>query len=270
MTAKIAIIGHGFVGSALSIAFCKSSQYIIDPITHPHHDYDGLIEFNPMLVFICVPTPMSDDGAMNSSNLYSVMSELHRRNKHLVKVIKSTVVPDQIKIVYELYENVIYNPEFLRENDALHDLLNPEFRVLGGNYAACERVSELYDELSVCEPCPVHITDVVTASWVKYTINTFLATKVAFFNSIAEKFEGDWSTFQTILGDEPRLGSSHMQVPGPDGLLGFGGPCLPKDIKAIAYEYDLPILDAVIKYNNQVRSKYDTIKREKDQNIVYI
>jgi len=269
MIPRIAIIGNGFVGSTVSAAFSKTEQYILDPMTHSGSNYDELVAFQPMLVFICVPTPMSVDGCMDSSNIDNVLAELHERNKYLVKVIKSTIVPEQIECMYHMFENVIYNPEFLRENNALNDFLNPKFRVFGGNYAACERVSELYDDLSVCKPCRVYITDVTTASWVKYTINTFLATKVAFFNSIREKFEGDWDVFQNILAAEPRLGPSHMQVPGPDGLLGFGGSCFPKDIKALAWEYDLPILDAAIEYNNKVRSQYDSIKREKDQNIVY-
>jgi len=271
MMPRIAIIGNGFVGSTVSTAFSNTEQYILDPTTHPENNYDDLVALNPMLVFICVPTPMSVDGCMDSSNIDEVLAELHKRNKYLVKVIKSTIVPDQIDSMFQLFENVIYNPEFLREEYALHDFLNPKFRVFGGNYAACERVSELYYIMSDCKSCHTYITDVATASWVKYTINTFLATKVAFFNSIREKFDGgDWMAFQTIIAAEPRLGNSHMQVPGPDGLLGFGGSCFPKDIQALAWEYDLPILDAVIESNNKIRSQYDSIKREKDQNIVYI
>ena len=96
---------------------------------------------------------------------------------------------------------------------------------------------------------------------IKYTANTFLATKVAFFNQIYELCQlngADYNVVRQILTHDPRIGNSHTVVPGPDGERGFGGHCFPKDTKAFrkyAYGLNKPvtILDQAIDYNETVR-----------------
>ena len=81
------------------------------------------------------------------------------------------------------------------------------------------------------------LTDIISASFIKYTINSFLATKVSFFNQINQLFEvsgsnDSWENFIKYISYDSRIGDSHMSVPGHDGKPGFGGACLPKDSKA--------------------------------------
>jgi UDPglucose 6-dehydrogenase len=101
---------------------------------------------------------------------------------------------------------------------------------------------------------------------------------VIFFNELFEVFSNsgskdNWENFIKIMQNDKRIGNSHMQVPGPDGKLGFGGPCFPKDTKALLqYSNDigepLKLLEKCISLNNNIRSQYNSLsKREVEQNI---
>ena len=131
-----------------------------------------------------------------------------------------------------------------------------------------------------CEGTDFNYTDVRTASLVKYAINSFLATKVIFFNELRDVYinsgsEGSWDDFVQLISKDTRIGSSHMSVPGPDGRFGFGGACFPKDTSALeSYAKNLNVqmelLEKAISLNNDLRSAYnETTKREKEQNINY-
>ena len=82
-------------------------------------------------------------------------------------------------------------------------------------------------------------TDMVTASMVKYCINSFLATKVTFMNEMYDVLRNargtDWKTFSEIISNDPRIGKTHMKVPGNDGQRGYAGSCFPKDTNALAW-----------------------------------
>lgn len=101
----------------------------------------------------------------------------------------------------------------------------------------------------------------IEASMVKYTVNSFLATKVAFFNSIydiCQKNNADYDIVRHIVTHDSRIGNSHTLVPGLDGERGFGGHCFPKDTSAfIKYSKSLntplEILEAVVDYNGKIR-----------------
>jgi UDPglucose 6-dehydrogenase len=116
---------------------------------------------------------------------------------------------------------------------------------------------------------------VAEASFVKYGINSFLATKVMWFNQYKELVDAHNADFKKVteaIGRDRRVGQSHLSVPGSDNRLGFGGACFPKDTTALmAFDVNnfLTILDTVIKENNIVRSQYDLNKREQEQNVIY-
>ena len=115
---------------------------------------------------------------------------------------------------------------------------------------------------------------------IKYTINTFLASKVIYFNEIKRLFDSfkisdDWNEIIDIISLDERLGSSHMNVPGHDGRLGFGGACFPKDSLALLKlaskeQIELKILENVIRINNTIRKEYEELDaRESEQNVSY-
>lgn len=266
---KIGIIGHGFVGKAVEYGFTHRDveKYIIDPkcgttIDNLPQDCD--------LAFVCVPTPMND----NAATLKAVVSELHNRFAYgrCLIVIKSTVTPDVIGNF--AYSGVVYNPEFLAEKSAMHDFVNPQFHVFGGDANDTKYLEAVYNTYSLCNPCHTFHVSHIDASFIKYGINTFLATKVTFFNQLFDVVNdverANFASIIAAIGSDERIGSSHTKVPGFDGKRGFGGACFPKDCAAL-FDYDnrLTLLGESIRINNDYRSRYELDEREKEQNVKY-
>jgi UDPglucose 6-dehydrogenase len=112
------------------------------------------------------------------------------------------------------------------------------------------------------------------ASFVKYGINSFLASKVLWMNQfydIVEKHGSNYNAIINAVSGDPRIGTSHTSVPGFDGKRGFGGACFPKDTAAfLNFAEDFSVLREVINANNDYRSGYDLDDREKMQNITYV
>ena len=245
---KLGIVGRGFVGSAVSQGFTRDcTQHIIDPKYYSNHVKD-LVAYGPEATFICVPTPQSVTGEADTAIVEGVLNYLQELDQHLV-IIKSTVPAYRLTEFQNTYTNlrIVYNPEFLTEKHHIEDFRNPAMHVFGGERADTESVEALYRNHSVCAECPVFHTDLITASLVKYTINSFLATKVTFFNELYDVFDRagatDFKQFTDMIATDPRIGSTHMRVPGTDGQRGYAGSCFPKDTAALAY-YARAILDA--------------------------
>lgn len=268
---KILIIGHGFVGKAVEYGFAAVDKYIVDPKYGNSLDNIALSDY--AYTFVCVPTPMSDSGAIDYSILDSVMSQLNNKYRpvnHKI-IIKSTVTPDILK----LYEDrgVVYNPEFLREKTAFEDFVNPDFHVFGGCAYDTAVVQDLYEQHSSCKKCPTFHVTYAEASLIKYAINSFLATKVTFFNQlfdVANEAGANYNAIIKVLEQEPRIGKTHLRVPGFDNKRGFGGSCFPKDVNALVnYSDKLTLLEQVVHINNTYRSVYELDEREKIQNITF-
>lgn len=273
---KMAIIGHGFVGKAVDAGFNdpRIEKYIIDPALYGTElkNLNKDIE----LACVCLPTPMNDDGTINADLVLEATQWLHHNTDALI-VIKSTITPD----VLPKYGNIdlrkgvklVYNPEFLAERNAIEEFLNPTIHVFGGHIDDCKRLKSYYDDYSACRQCPTHYTTFEEASFIKYGINCFLASKVMWFNQFADiihKSKARYSRVINAMIDDPRIGASHTTVPGYDGKYGFGGACFPKDTSAfLHYAGDFSILEEVIDANNEVRKQYEVDDREKSNNIVY-
>lgn len=274
---KIGIIGHGFVGKALQNGIIdNASLTIIDPKLG--NTIEDLKIIEPDIIFICVPTPMHKDNSQNIDIVLDVISDIKKLSLKSVVVLKSTVLPNHIREIEKQIENFVYNPEFLREDFADEDFVNSNLILFGGSKKNCKYVSKFYINYTKCINTDHVFTDSISASLVKYSINSFLSTKVMFFNELYELFkksgtDENWENFIEALKKDQRIGSSHMQVPGPDGRYGFGGACLPKDSSAfLGYSNEtqsqLEILSKVIELNNTIRSNYvDKTNREIEQNI---
>ena len=276
---KVGIVGHGFVGRALENGIKDNvEKCLIDP------KYNNTIKdlkiFLPEIVFLCVPTPMNKDGSQDISILDNIIDELVENSINCPIVIKSTVLPDKICEYEKRTPSIIYNPEFLREKTANEDFINSELIIFGGKRSHTNILEVFYKDFSKCVNKNYIHTDLKTASFVKYAINTFLATKVTFFNELFNLYkksgaEEDWKIFIDAISNDKRIGSSHMNVPGPDGRFGYGGACFPKDSTAF-YEYSknsnspLNLLKKSIDLNNEIRGIYkENISREDDQNIKF-
>jgi UDPglucose 6-dehydrogenase len=271
---KIAIIGYGFVGSAVGYGFPDSTceKYIIDPKRNTKiEDLKGVgIDVS----FICVPTPMSSSMHIDASILKDSIEKCKLYTNGPI-VIKSTVIPS---IVDDLitHKSIIYNPEFLRENTAKEDFINPPMHVFGGDIEYTKKIEKFYEEYSICFPCPVYHMTPSEASFVKYGINAFLMTKVVWFNQFHDLIQDYGSNYNTIikaLTTDTRIGPSHTSVPGHDGRKGASGACFGKDIPAfIAFakerNKDFTILEEMARRNQEFRNAYgDPLPREKEQNI---
>lgn len=276
MKFKIAIIGYGFVGKAIEYAFRSPSTEImvIDPKYKEFtNEIDDIAEFAPNLTFVSVPTPMAKDGSIDSSIVESVVKKLQTIPSGIV-VIKSTITPNIVAKICR-YKRFIYNPEFLTERNPFEEFVNPKFHIFGGDIEYCKKLRDAYHQYSICNPCKIFYMTHEEASLVKYGINSFLATKVLWFNQFRDVVEMTNSRYNVVVNaitSDDRIGPSHTKVPGFDGKKGFGGSCFPKDTAAFAtYSNGLmSVLDEVIEANNQYREVYNQDSREREQNITYV
>jgi UDPglucose 6-dehydrogenase len=283
MTFKIAIVGHGFVGTAVDHGFPNekcSAKFIVDP-KYPDAPKIKDLPWDLTAAFVCVPTPVGVHGEVDASIIDRVVAEFVKRygpDGRPLLVVKSTVTADHLQRWSHQYDRLVFNPEFLTEKNAIADFINPRFTVIGGcNQGACYELKYVYNLHSACSHAPFFVTDLTTASLVKYTINSFLATKVTFFNQIHELCHlsgADWHTLRTIVGDDERVGHSHTMVPGPDGRLGFGGACFPKDTLALVdyaarNNMSLSLVNEAVWHNTPIRASYEIDEREAANNIKF-
>ena len=276
---KVGIIGYGFVGKALHNGLNpKTEVLLIDPKLNT--SVNDLINFAPEIIFVCVPSPMNNNGTQDLAILNKVFGELRSLQNDPEIILKSTVLPDALLTLSSNFPNLVFNPEFLREKHADEDFIRSNLIVFGGSIEHVNKASHFYKNHTKCISKEHVKTDLITASLLKYTINSFLATKVTFFNEInnifnLSKADDSWENFVSFLSKDERIGNSHMSVPGHDGKLGFGGACLPKDSKALI-EFSkiqgqkLNVLSEVIKVNNSIRCQYNVGERESDQNINFL
>ena len=259
---KLGIIGKGFVGSAVAHGFDKDcDQVIVDPKYTDNEITDVL---DCKLVFVCLPTPPNEDGSINVDIVNDVLIELSMRDYKGVVVVKSTIIPDYLHEFKKEFDlKIVYNPEFLTESNANEDFKNPPFQVFGGKWRDCEVVEKAYLRHSSVRIVPTFKVDLTTASLLKYTINSWLATKVTFFNELKQLHElgssmVSWEQFTDMLSRDDRIGNSHMKVPGPDGEPGFGGHCFPKDTEALLHyannkNIKMSVLRKAVQTNKKIR-----------------
>lgn len=242
----IGIIGYGMVGKAVEYGFSNCKVLISDP-KYNNKTASDICKMNPEAVFVCVPTPTDDS---NYKLIIDILREIRSSKYEGVVVVKSTIFPKYIKDF-----DVVYNPEFLSRKTSKDDFVNPPMLILGGNRS--KELLEIYKKYSKVSTDKVFITDIETAAFTKYTMNSFYATKITFMNSmheVAKEMNANFEESTKMLSQHPWMGTHHFQVPGPDGEFGFGGPCLPKDTEALVKEYGVDLLYNVIELNKRNRN----------------
>lgn len=268
---NVGIVGLGFVGKAVAHGFQDQFVKIADPLYFNSSTKD-FVNGKFDVIFICVPTPMGENGCINSSIVEQVIDEL----KHLdtILVLKSTVTPDIVdRLSKEHGKKFVYNPEFLREATANKDFVNPTHHVFGGEPETTHKLEELYQDYSICKTARSFHVTAAEASFVKYGINCYLASKVLFWNQFAEQCKNagvNYNYVRNAISGDPRIGSSHTVVPGSDGKHGFGGACFTKDTAALVNLFpEFSVLKETIRANNKIRSQYDLDDRELAQHVTY-
>lgn len=240
------IIGHGMVGQAIGASLKDADVVIVDP-AYTQTSIADLVNLAPVAIFVCVPTPLEEP---TFDTLTTTLDEIKSNNYAGITVVKSTVLAQYI----EPYD-VVYNPEFLSRATALDDLLNPPYVIVAGNRA--EELIDLYHTHTTMDLSNVHIVDIPTASFIKYTANAFYALKVTYMNemhNVATLSGANYDQAASILRTNPMFGNNHVDVPGPDGEYGFGGPCLPKDTATLIQHYPSELLSKAIDLNSRFRA----------------
>ena len=269
---NIGIIGKGFVGSAVEHGFLSSSNIrynirIYDKKKYLRtHSLEDTVNCSD-IVFLSVPTPTNRDGSINLNIIDQALNEINCCTQgESIILIRSTIIPGSTKMFQKKYPKIkiVFNPEFLTEKNANYDFLNQSRIILGGNIKLTSIVSELYNQ-RFDNSIPIIETNFETAEMIKYMNNCFLATKVSFMNEmkmISDKSGVDWDVAVNGFSLDNRVGDSHLDVPGHDGKLGFGGSCFPKDMQALIHHaksigVEVDTLKGVWETNLRVRPEKD-------------
>ena len=240
---NIGIVGQGYVGTAVKEVFSKHynvETYDLDKDKCSVDYLEDIVELSN-IIFVCVPTPMKKDGSCDTSIVEAVVKDINdmvvsRNVSGRIVAIKSTIPPGTTNRLNKECENisVIFNPEFLTEANFIDDFKNQNRIIIGGERPSSTKLRQVY---SLAFPnAKIVKTGSITAEMVKYFTNTFLATKVSFANEmkiLCDELNIDYDKVVEYSTYDERLGKSHWAVPGPDGKLGFGGSCFPKDLNAI-------------------------------------
>ncbi len=216
------------------------------------------------VIFITVGTPSDESGKANLTYIFQVAATIGKHmNSYKVIVDKSTVpvgTANQVQAIIKQEQkekhpfDLVSNPEFLREGEAIHDFMNPDRIVIGVEAKRAEEIMiRLYKGLERTGK-PIFITDIKSSEIIKYAANAFLATKISFMNQIAqlcEKVGGDVKEVAKGIGLDQRIGSRFLQAG-----VGYGGSCFPKDVQALTQTaqeagIEFPLLEAVHDVNNK-------------------
>ena len=238
-------------------------------------DLAGGAEFGPFQ-FIAVGTAPLEDGSADLQHVLSVARSIGRHMNASRTIVNKSTVPvgtaDRVRATVEealeargvdLEFDVIANPEFLKEGAAVADFMKPDRIIIGtGNARAAESLKTLYEPFNRNHD-RVIVMDPRSAELTKYAANAMLATRISFMNEmagVAERVGADIESVRVGIGSDPRIGYGYI-YPG----CGFGGSCLPKDVKALvsssaAAGLDLDLTQAVQRVNmRQRRLLFDRI-----------
>lgn len=283
--ATIGIIGQGFVGSAMRAYFDrpvsgKEEKFKIltyDKFKPTGFSLDYLVE-NSEIIFVCVPTPMRQNGECYTGIVESVIQDVVDTAKKIgrdpntfVLCIKSTVWPGFTDAMKKKHPELrlVFSPEFLREASAVEDMLKGNRVVVGGLEQDAAVVLQYFlaqDARRVDDgSCILIRTESSVAEMAKLFTNGILFTKVMFSNEIfqlCKKLGIDYEDVRLVGCIDSRIGPSHTMVPGPDGYLGAGGHCFPKDmhnLKFVAEQLGVPekMFTTVLERNDELREEHD-------------
>lgn len=263
---KIGIIGQGFVGNAIYQKFKKYYDVLTYDIIESKSNSSEDDTMRSDIVFICLPTPMTNDGECYTGFVEEAIHKISKKAECKTVVIKSTILPGTTEKLNQEYKKklqIVFNPEFLTEANAVQDFENQNRIIIGGPRPATTKLKQIFSK--VFPKAHIVKTGSTHAELVKYFTNCFLATKVSFANEMHQLISAlnlDYDKVVEYATLDSRLGDSHWAVPGPDGDFGYGGHCFPKDLSAIIkLSEDLNInptvLKAVEEKNNEVRTNRD-------------
>ena len=220
------------------------------------HSYDDIRWNDADIVLICVQTPVDENGELNSNFIKKVFSSLNGKVANNTTVcIKSTIHPSALqKVLNEInynFEDLVFNPEFLREGSAFYDFFNTDRIIIGSeNLEKSQIIANLYEELE----SEIIFTDPISSQLIKYLSNAYLPLRLSFVNEasrLIDSLNANQSDVLKGVGLDSRIGDQYFR-PSP----GWGGSCFPKDvieIQQIAKEHnlDLPVIQSISNSNSE-------------------
>lgn len=268
---NIGVIGYGYVGSATGNGFSsnpKNKVFWYDKFKESPNTLDQVVK-NSDYIFVCVPTPIfSDYSGMDMSIVEGVINEVAPKLKGTDKllILKSTSLPGTTEKMQKKYPevNFIMNPEFLTQERAKEDFMKPYRTVIGaGTPDLGRKMINLYKTI-LPKNQKYFVVSPTSAEVIKYMSNLVLASKVILgneFYNLSKKVGANYLEIQAAVQADPRVGT-HLGAPGPDGDMGFGGACFPKDTIGILglakkLKVDMSALNAVWKKNLKIRKNRD-------------
>jgi len=226
-----------------------------------------------LFVFIAVGTPPGEDGSADLQYVLDVAREIgSSMEKYLIVINKSTVPVGTAQKVRQVIEqqlatrqkskfkfDVVSNPEFLREGEAVNDFLEPDRVIIGTDSSeASEHLRELYAPF-VENGNPILFMDILSAELTKYAANAMLASRISFMNELSHLCDATGANIEMVrrgIGSDNRIGMPFLHAG-----LGYGGSCFPKDVKALIQTFkekklDSYLLSAVSKVNQRQRDYF--------------
>lgn len=269
---KVGIWGVGVVGLSTGESLSsKHSIFYYDKYKKEYQEKERIKDCE--VIFVCVPTPMKNNGKIDLRIIKSSIDEVSKVAKSgTIVVIKSTVIPGTTGKLANKYKylNFSFNPEFLREKSAKKDAKNPKRIIIGvSTYQSSVfiKLRKLYS--LIFKGTPIIKTSLKEAELVKYCSNAIMASQVSIANELfqlCKQVNVNYNKLKNILLYDNRIGTT-IDVPGYDGDLGFGGKCFVKDINALIYYarevgYRPYLLEEVWRLNLKIRKDKDWLKIE--------
>ena len=247
------IAGYGFVGKAHELLFKNFRREVVvhDPPKGKVADFN-----NTSAVIVCVPTPQAEDGSCDMSAVYDVVSQCSKDTPIMIKSTISLQGWNELKQTYPDHR-LCFSPEFLRATQWMNDIQVMKDVILSGDTDYWrDQYSYNWSKMTI------KIVSPEEAIAIKYFRNAYLATKVSFFNEIYDFCSAYDLNFDQVRGGvatDERIGHSHTFVFPDQDVRGFGGMCFPKDTTALRKmaankNISLNILDAAVKYNNEIKN----------------
>ena len=277
MLKNIGIIGNGFVGKAVKESFKNHFEVFVFDTDKRKANVETLNELisKCKMIFLCLPTPMNSDRSCHLNIVEDTLQKIDDWCDEMdfygleqrTIVIKSTIPPGTTEKWNQQYKkiDVAFNPEFLTEANSIDDFKNQNRIIIGSTRKVGAKIKSIYSK--VFPKVPIIKTSSTIAEMIKYFTNCYLSTKVSFANEmyqICESLDIDYDKVVEYAVRDERIGTSHLNVPGPDGDFGFGGHCFPKDLNALinlaekqGLGLDVNVLKATLETNNKVRTNRD-------------
>ena len=224
-------------------------QNVTDNVSF-YDEYKNVIWENLDVFMICVQTPASPEGSIDTSFMNKVFSDLDSYiSSDTIICIKSTIHPSAIDSFLNesssFSERIVFNPEFLKEGTAIYDFFNPDRIIVGSeNSSNSKKIALLYEQISK----EIIFTDPISSQLIKYLSNSYLPMRLSFANEASRLITtlgGNLSEVLNGVGLDSRIGQSYLR-PSP----GWGGSCFPKDLKEIqnlanSNSLEMPLIEMV-------------------------